>query len=579
MRYEKSKGRKCLKVGKLLCSTVLGALLLSGMLPVSESSVQAAPTEDDPWNYAGQFCIFVTEDDKGIIITGDWGPDDEQATKDTADAAAWEAIWGERNVNTSFVNDDLDDLGQVACAKCPYWKNDTTHEGKLVPATAGDYNLKWEDNKLYLKGLNLRVNGSNGKGRMESAIYAEIPFEVVLEGNNRITTENNLAIDAHEGITFSGDGDLTIQATGDDFAAVLSGGAITHNGSGTITLDSAGSADGVWWDESMSEDDKQLKGTGTWVDLSVPQGDPWGYVGNFAVSITNDYKGIIIQSDDPDNTVMNDKVWEIIWGDEPVNTSFVEDILNEESGEVEWAKCPYWKNDPNHEGKLLPATAGDYNLKWENNKLYLKGLNLSVNCGNDECNAIYAENPLEVGIEADSKIVSDGSPAIQAAKGLTFSGSGNLTVETKADRELAAILSNGKVTHNGTGTITLKSAGGADGIWWEENTPKANKVVEGTGKWSGSSLPAESTTAVTEATTATTEGTTTTTATATTVTEAATATTEGTTAATAATTGNTSKAVTPATGDSGKPYVALLLFLISNAGCMTAATIIKSKRK
>lgn len=350
MRYEKSKRQKRSKVGKTICSTVLGALLLLGMLPGSESPVQAAPTEDDPWNYAGQFCIFVTEDDKGIIISGDWGPDDDEATKESADIAAWEAIWGERNVNTSFV----------------------------------------------------------------------------------------------------------------------------------------------------------------------------------------------------------------------------EDVLNEGSGAVECAKCPYWKNDPDHEGKLVPATASDYNLKYENGKLYLKGLKLAVNGGNDECNAIYAENALEMVIEADSTIVSEGSIAIQAAKGLTFSGSGNLTVETKADGELAAILSNGKVTHNGTGTITLKSAGGAEGIWWEENTPKANKVVEGTGKWAGSSLPAESTTAATEATTATTESTT----------VATTSTAAPTTAATAAPAATTaSKAVTPTTGDSGRPYAVLLLFLLSGVGCIATTAIRKSKQK
>lgn len=578
MRYEKSKRRKCSKVGKTICSTVLGALLLLGMLPGSESLVQAAPTEDDPWNYAGQFCIFVTEDDKGIIISGDWGPDDDDATKESADIAAWEAIWGERNVNTSFVNDDMDDLGQVACAKCPYWKNDADHAGKLVPGTSTDYNLKWENDKLYLKNLKLTVNGRNDKGRVESAIYAEELFEVVLEGDNTITTENNIAIDAREGITFSGDGDLTIQATGEDFAAILSGGAVIHNGTGEITLDSAGPADGVWWDESMSEADKQLKGTGTWVDLSVPQGDPWNYMGNFSICIADNYKGIIIQSDDPENTVMNDKVWEMLWGERNVNTSFVEDILNEGSGAVECAKCPYWKNDPDHEGKLVPATASDYNLKYENGKLYLKGLKLAVNGGNDECNAIYAENALEMVIEADSTIVSEGSQAIQAAKGLTFSGSGNLRVETKADGELAAILSNGKVTHNGTGTITLKSAGGADGIWWEENTPKANKVVEGTGKWAGSSLPPESTTTATEATTATTSTaapTTTSTAAPTTTSTAAPAT--ASTAAPAA--ANAPKAATPATGDSGTPYMVLFLFLLSGAGYMAATAVMKSKRK
>lgn len=150
-------------------------------------------------------------------------------------------------------------------------------------------------------------------------------------------------------------------------------------------------------------------------------------------------------------------------------------------------EVPYWLNDPEHPGKLIPGTESNYNLKYaeDSGALYLKGLNLIVN-GSEGANAICTNLDLHIIVEADSSIVCNGEPAIMGEKTITFSGDGNLTITSTADEgvDSAALLAGENVTNNLNGTITLSSAGNAEGVWWINDPCE----ILGSGEWAGTPL-------------------------------------------------------------------------------------------
>lgn len=146
---------------------------------------------------------------------------------------------------------------------------------------------------------------------------------------------------------------------------------------------------------------------------------------------------------------------------------------------------PYWKNDENHAGKLVYGAEDDYNLKYEDGTLYFNGLNLVVN-GSGDISALYTNLDLNIVIEADSTIICSDACAVVTEKAVTFSGNGNLTIETTGSDDMAALIAGGNVTNDVAGTITLTSAGGAEGLWWHGDTPYE---ISGNGNWAGSPLP------------------------------------------------------------------------------------------
>ncbi len=384
---------------KRVYGIVFSCLLIIGMLPFQTLSVYA----ESPYDDSGMFGIGIIED--GAYINVD-GMDD--------------------------LNGDLQEN--------PYWKNDPDHAGKLIPASETDYNLKYENGKLYLNGLNLTVNCAGGV----NAIYANVDLEIVMEADSKITGQYEVPLMAEQTLTFSGTGSLTIEVTdSEDSAAILAGGTITHNGTGIITLIPAGEADGIWWMDEACE----ILGDGAWEGLPVTEEPSYDAPGSFGIGIGEDWTGLNVEGFDFD-------------GNMTVN--------------------PYWKNDPEHEGKLVPGTADDYNLKYEEGTLYLNGLNLIVNCFDGQ-NAIYAAQDLNIVIEADSSIAGyDGCP-VMAENAMTFSGPGNLTIEAWGEEDIAPLLAGSDITHNGTGIITLVPAGEADGIWWIDEACE----ILGDGKWEG----------------------------------------------------------------------------------------------
>lgn len=181
--------------------------------------------------------------------------------------------------------------------------------------------------------------------------------------------------------------------------------------------------------------------------------------GQFSVNITSDFTGFNL--DGIDETVAEE--WK--WGD--------------------FTQQPYWKNDPDHPGKMIPGTDLDYNLKYESDTLYLKGANLVVSVFEDG-NAIYADQDLAIEIEdGESTITCINGIPLMTEGNLTFTGSGNLTITAQCAKSQCAILANNSVTHNGTGTITVNATGGACGIFWiDEN----GGTINGSGSWAGTAL-------------------------------------------------------------------------------------------
>lgn len=144
---------------------------------------------------------------------------------------------------------------------------------------------------------------------------------------------------------------------------------------------------------------------------------------------------------------------------------------------------PYWKNDPDHSGKLIYGTEDDYNLKYDSGSLYLNGLYLKVN-GSEMANVIYTNVDLNIVVEADSTIECSDESAIVGEKTVTFSGNGNLTITSTGSEDKAALIAGENVTNNLNGTITLNSAGNAEGLWWLNDPCE----VLGSGNWAGTPL-------------------------------------------------------------------------------------------
>ena len=181
--------------------------------------------------------------------------------------------------------------------------------------------------------------------------------------------------------------------------------------------------------------------------------------GQFGIGIGSDFSGLNLDGIDETQA----EAWK--WGD--------------------FSEQPYWKNDPEHAGKLIAGTAEDYNLKYESGKLYLKALNLVVMSAGEE-NAVFADGDLTIVIEeGDSSITCNGGIPIMTTNNLTFEGAGNLTVTAEGFSSQCAILANNQVTHNGSGTITLHSSGAACGIFWLD---ESGGSIDGSGLWSGTEL-------------------------------------------------------------------------------------------
>lgn len=197
--------------------------------------------------------------------------------------------------------------------------------------------------------------------------------------------------------------------------------------------------------------------------------DPYDAPGEFAI-------GIVDSENDEEDWI-------------GINTEGIEDSEGESlNGSL--LEVPYWLNDPEHPGKLIHGTESNYNLKYaeDSGALYLKGLNLIVN-GSEGANAIFTNLDLHIIVEADSSIVCNGEPAIMGDKTITFSGNGNLMITSTADEgvDCAALLAGGNVTNDLNGTITLSSAGNAEGVWWMDEPCE----ILGSGEWAGTPLSYE----------------------------------------------------------------------------------------
>lgn len=197
--------------------------------------------------------------------------------------------------------------------------------------------------------------------------------------------------------------------------------------------------------------------------------DPYDAPGEFAI-------GIVDSENDEEDWI-------------GINTEGIEDSEGESlNGSL--LEAPYWLNDPEHPGKLIHGTESNYNLKYaeDSGALYLKGLNLIVN-GSEGANAIFTNLDLHIIVEADSSIVCNGEPAIMGDKTITFSGNGNLMITSTADEgvDCAALLAGGNVTNDLNGTITLSSAGNAEGVWWMDEPCE----ILGSGEWAGTPLSYE----------------------------------------------------------------------------------------
>lgn len=196
----------------------------------------------------------------------------------------------------------------------------------------------------------------------------------------------------------------------------------------------------------------------------VYAGDPYDAPGRFAICIVDS------ENDEED------------WIG--INTEGIEDSEGEDlNGSL--LEVPYWLNDPEHPGKLIPGTESNYNLKYaeDSGALYLKGLNLVIN-GSEGANAIYTNLDLHIIVEEDSEIVCEGESAIMGEKAVTFSGDGNLTITVTGDEDKATLLAGDNVTNDLNGTITLSSAGNAEGVWWINDPCE----ILGSGEWAGTPL-------------------------------------------------------------------------------------------
>ncbi|MCM1496737.1 MAG: hypothetical protein NC089_13200 [Bacteroides sp.] len=236
---------KITKLGRGSCrrlfSILLSGLLVAGFFPETVSTVYAESPYDDP----GKFCICLTE------ANAETGSEDWLGI-DTSSITDPDSVSGE-DYDGDFLN-------------VPYWKNDPAHAGKLIPGTEEDYNLKYAEDTgaLYLKGLNLVVNGSEGA----NVIYTNLDLNIIMEADSEIVCNGEVAIVGEKTVTFSGDGNLTITTTvpddadedKKDRAALIAGGNVTNNLNGTITLNSAGDAEGLWW----LNDPCEILGTGAW---------------------------------------------------------------------------------------------------------------------------------------------------------------------------------------------------------------------------------------------------------------------------------------------------------------------------
>ena len=425
--------RKSKHMCRKLFSVLLTCSLAVGMLPGTVLPTYAEEPYDDP----GKFCIVIYDDSEDD--SNDWTGIDTEGIQDPDSG--------------SDLNGNLLDQ--------PYWKNDPDHDGKLIYGTADDYNLKYDSGTLYLNGLNLKVNGSE----TANAIYTNVDLNIVVEADSAIECSDECAIVGEKTVTFSGNANLTITSTGsEDKAALIAGENVTNQLNGTITLNSAGNAEGLWW----LNDPCEVLGSGNWAgDPLMPEDSDeniYDAPGKFCIVIyddsendSNDWTGIDTEGiQDPDS------------GDELIGN-----LLDQ----------PYWKNDPDHDGKLIYGTADDYNLKYDSGTLYLNGLNLKVN-GSETANAIYTNVDLNIVVEADSAIECSDECAIVGEKTVTFSGNANLTITSTGSEDKAALIAGENVTNQLNGTITLNSAGNAEGLWWLNDPCE----VLGSGNWAGTPL-------------------------------------------------------------------------------------------
>lgn len=353
-----------------------------------------------------------------------------------------------RGLDYEAINPEMGEYGSFEVT--PYWTEVPGHPGKIQPGNEENYNLKYDCQKniMYMRDLNLDI--SFFENPATPAIMTDTDLTIVLEGNNIVTCHAGIPFQSEDcTITFEGSGDLTLRATDDDWMpAFRAGGDLVHNGTGTITLEPCGTAYGMEWLTPG-----EILGDGKWVNLPI---SPYDRDSEFAIII----EGL---SWEPGFTG--------VWID-----GFAWD------GRFEGNR--FWKNDPEHPGKLLIGTESDYNLKYVDGKLYLKELTLEVASSGSwvSVNAVQIGKDMPTTIvleEGDSSITGVNVMAFDSDSSVTFEGSGNLTLRTEGDfdGDCPALAVRGDITHNGTGTITLISSERS------KNGGSCEGILKGNGKW------------------------------------------------------------------------------------------------
>ena len=333
-----------------------------------------------------------------------------------------------QEVDYAAVDPEMADIGSFRVT--PYWTENLEHPGLLQPGNEDNYSLwfDYQQNIMYMRNLNLDIYIY---GDIPSpAILTDTDLTIVLEGDNTVTCHGGVPLRTREcTITFEGSGDLTLRAVDSErMTAAMVEGDVIHNGTGTITLEPCGGEYGMQWISPS-----KVLGDGKWINLPEL---PYDRDNEFA---------IIIKSLEWDMEYVGVQIDGYAW-------------------DYSFEGNPYWKNDPNHPGKLMPGTESDYNLKYVDGTLYLKELNLEVRGPWMTQNAVQIGENVPTPIvleEGDSSITGVNIMAFHSESSVTFEGSGNLTLKTEGDFDEdcpALTVSTGDITHNGTGTITLISS-------------------------------------------------------------------------------------------------------------------------